>query len=225
MITTSTTPTAAMPNPYRQGCPAANRPSSQPPMKSMASARTLEARRAVATSAMKRERENHWKGGQNHEHEHAARPRIVLALEARGRRTHFGQPLAQDLKRPFTGTVRELTGQRIGNKPMGFTPVWRDLDTSQHRHLPVPFGECADEVHHRVGQSPGDVAAQGGEHHGVNFLAARGRRAERAGKGERHEDAKDDLRHALDRVEHRNALLRHHAPLWGGRSRCFVRRS
>ena len=66
----------------------------------------------------------------------------------------------------------------------------------------------AQDVHHAVHHAPRSVAADGCDHHRAHVVASGRSDAERAGEGEAHEQAEQDLRVAVERVEDRRTLAR-----------------
>jgi hypothetical protein len=65
----------------------------------------------------------------------------------------------------------------------------------------------AHEVHHRVHETPGEVAPQRRHHDCPDVVAPGGGNRNRADDGDRHDEAEQDLRDAIERIEQRPAFL------------------
>ena len=63
------------------------------------------------------------------------------------------------------------------------------------------FPETTHQVEHRVDDSPGEVAPEGGEQHGVDPGLARAGDAERSRDGQDHDQAEKDLGRVVDRIQ------------------------
>ena len=69
------------------------------------------------------------------------------------------------------------------------------------RAIARALGQCAHEVHDRVDEPPGEIAAQSGEHDRPHFAApGRGDR-QRADDRDRHDETEQDLGNPIDRIE------------------------
>ncbi|MNG22255.1 hypothetical protein D3C84_1067170 [compost metagenome] len=95
-----------------------------------------------------------------------------------------------------------MRGQCIGNQ--GLASAWVDAVVQAHQQVAVtgPIHPGSYQIHHGIGQAPGQVAANGGDQHGARFIAAGPGHAQRADEGHRHEQAKDHLHNPIDGVEH-----------------------
>ena len=69
------------------------------------------------------------------------------------------------------------------------------------RALASALSQRSDDVHHRIGESPGDIAAERRDQNRARLALARLGDVQRADEGHGHQHAEHDLRDAVDRVK------------------------
>ena len=75
------------------------------------------------------------------------------------------------------------------------------MDGADREQPAAAFGQSAHQEHHGVDESPGEVAADRADKQHPDLLTLR-HRAERAGEGQRHDQAEEDLGDAGEGIEH-----------------------
>ncbi|MNF38638.1 hypothetical protein D3C84_195930 [compost metagenome] len=116
------------------------------------------------------------------------------------------QPTAQQLQALAAGQCRKLQWQHLRNERL----TGRGVRAIAQGHVQLDparaLDQCAQQVHDRIGQSPGEIAAERGNHHrAFGGLVCRGH-ADGAGERHGHQQAEDHLGNALDRVKYRRPL-------------------
>ena len=148
--------------------------------------------------------------GRSHDQEEDAQGGFEVApADVRPRRQGrlLDEASAQQLEPVGTGGGRDARRQRAGNERLARNRVRPAAQACEQDAVACPFGDRAHEIHHRIRESPGEVAAERGDHHRAHLLAPGRRHAERPDERHRHQQAEDHLRDALDRIEHACPLL------------------
>ena len=70
------------------------------------------------------------------------------------------------------------------------------------RERPAAIGDSANQVHDRVDQAPGKVAAQGSNEHLPDLFAAGLRHRDGSDESERHEQTEEHFRYPVHGTEH-----------------------
>ena len=149
------------------------------------------------------ERDRDREGRRHHQQEHAQRRQPVLAPRAGAQRVqrHGQQPVTHPLQ---TRRVERCGHHRL-QRPEDDLGGLSRITGSAHGVDQLRAARAFDQVHQqedgRVHQAPGQVAAQRPDQHRPHVHPLGLGDAERAGEGQGHDQAEQDLGHAVDGIE------------------------
>ena len=121
-----------------------------------------------------------------------------------GRCREFGK-LDQPLPHRFQFVARQHGNERRGQGVRQRAPAGIGIaglpDRAQFQEVASSLAEAAHQIQPGVDDAPGQIAAERAQDHGFDLGAPCGDHAERAGAGQDHDQAEQDLGNPIDRIE------------------------